>query len=232
MEARNMGTSEPPPVSVKATLNEQFARIAKAIAHPKRVELLDLLAQSERSVDALAAATRLGMTTASAHLQALRRAHLVSTRRSGTRVFYRLAGDDISGLLAALRAVAGARLAEVAQLEHDYFAARDELEPISRDELLARARDGDVVVVDVRPALEYAAGHIPGAVSVPLDELADRLDDLPADREVIAYCRGPYCVLAPEAVVALRARGRQARRLADGFPEWRLAGLPVAAGQE
>ncbi len=220
------------PGDVKRTLNEQFARVAKAIAHPKRVEILDLLAQGERGVDAIAAATGLGVTTASAHLQALRRTRLVETRPAGTRVFYRLAGTDVTALLDALRDVAGARLAEVAQLEHDYFRARDELEPITRDDLLARAREGDVVVIDVRPAVEYDAGHIPGALSIPLDELEARLSEVPADRDVVAYCRGPYCVLAPEAVVALRARGRRARRLADGLPEWRLAGLPIAVGQE
>lgn len=217
---------------VKRTLNEQFARIAKAVAHPKRVEILDLLAQGERSVDAIAASTGLGVTTASAHLQALRRARLVETRRAGTRVFYRLGGPDVTELVGALRNAAAARLAEVAQLEHDYFLARDELEPIGRDDLLARARDGDVVVVDVRPTVEYDAGHIPGALSIPLDQLEARLGELPANREVVAYCRGPYCVLAPEAVVALRAHGRRARRLADGLPEWRLAGLPIAVGQE
>lgn len=220
------------PAQVKRTLNEQFARIAKAIAHPKRVEILDLLAQGERSVDAIAGATGLGVTTASAHLQALRRARVVDTRRAGTRIFYRLAGPDVTTLLGALRDVAAARLAEVAQLEHDYFEARDDLEPINRSDLLARARDGDVVVIDVRPAVEYDAGHIPGALSVPLDQLEARLDQLPEDREVVAYCRGPYCVLAPEAVTALRTHGRRARRLAEGFPEWRLAGLPVAVGQE
>jgi rhodanese-related sulfurtransferase/DNA-binding transcriptional ArsR family regulator len=221
-----------PPVEIKRAVNEQFARIAKAIAHPKRVEILDLLAQGERGVDAIAAATALGVTTASAHLQALRRARLVETRRVGTRVIYRLAGPDVSALLGALRDVAAARLAEVAQLEHDYFRARDELEPMSRDDLLARARDGDVVVVDVRPRVEYDAGHIPGALSVPLDQLEARLSEVPQNREVVAYCRGPYCVLAPEAVVMLRAHGRRARRLVDGLPEWRLAGLPIAVGQE
>lgn len=218
--------------SAKAALNEQFARIAKATAHPKRLELLDLLAQGERPVEALADASGIAMSSASSHLQVLRQARLVETRKAGTHVFYRLAGDEVSRLLVALRAVAAARLAEVSEITRDYFEARDELEAVPRAELLERAWAGEVVVVDVRPSAEYAAGHIPDAVSIPLEDLEDRIAELPADAEVVAYCRGPYCVLAAEAVVLLRRGGRRARRLAEGLPEWRLAGLPVASGEE
>jgi rhodanese-related sulfurtransferase/DNA-binding transcriptional ArsR family regulator len=211
----------------KAQLNEQFARLGKAFAHPRRVELLDLLAQGERSVDALAAATGLGVTSTSAQLQVLRRNRLVDTRKDGTRVYYRLADAEVAEVLGALRDLARSRLSEVDQIMRDYFAERDELEPIGRTDLEQRVRQGDVIVVDVRPELEYAAGHIPGAVSIPFDQLASRLEELPEDVEVVAYCRGPYCVLAPEAVALLREHGRSARRLADGLPEWRNAGLPV-----
>ncbi len=214
----------------KRVLNEQFARIGKAVAHPKRVELLDLLAQGERSVEHLAAATGMTVRNASAQLQVLRHARLVEFRKEATRVYYRLADDEVSLFLGALRDLARARLSEVDQIMRDYFAARDELEPIGRDDLVRRARAGDIVVLDVRPESEYAAGHIPGAVSIPLDQLESRLGDLPADTEIVAYCRGPYCVLAPEAVTLLRGAGRRARRLEDGLPEWRVAGLPVAAG--
>jgi rhodanese-related sulfurtransferase/DNA-binding transcriptional ArsR family regulator len=215
---------------VKQVLNEQFARIAKAVAHPKRLELLDLLGQGERSVEALATATGMTVRNASAQLQVLRQARLVEFRKEATRVYYRLGDDEVGRFLGALRDLARVRLSEVDQIMRDYFAARDEFEPIPREELVRRARAGDVVVLDVRPGSEYAAGHIPGAVSIPLDELESRLGELPARTEVVAYCRGPYCVMAPEAVARLRHAGRRARRLEDGLPEWRLAGLPVAAG--
>jgi rhodanese-related sulfurtransferase/DNA-binding transcriptional ArsR family regulator len=214
----------------KRLLNEQFARLGKALSHPRRVELLDLLAQGERSVDALAAATGMGVTNTSAQLQVLRQHRLVETRRAGTRVYYRLADDTVAAFLGAFRELARQRLSEVDQIMRDCFEARDELQPVSRDDLMRRARDGEVVVLDVRPELEYEAGHIPGAVSIPLDQLADRLAELPAGAEIVAYCRGPYCVLAPEAVALLRRAGRRARRLDDGVPEWRHAGLPVAVG--
>lgn len=215
------------PSEAEHTLNEQFARVAKAVAHPKRIELLDLLTQGERPVDALAAATSMGVSNTSAHLQVLRRAHLVATRREGTQVFYRPASPEVAGFLAALRQVAAAQLAEVGEVTRDYFEARDALEPISRDDLLRRVGEGDVVVVDVRPGVEYRAGHIAGAVSIPLDELADRLDELPTEAEVVAYCRGPYCVLAVEAVALLRQQGRQARRLDAGWSQWQAADLPT-----
>jgi rhodanese-related sulfurtransferase len=219
------------PGQAKRTLNEQFARIGKVVAHPKRIELLDLLAQSERSVDLLAAATSMTVSNTSAQLQVLRQARLVGSRKAGTRVLYRISGDDVVAFVDHLRALAAARLAEATEVTRDYFDARDELEPMSRDELTRLARDRAVVVVDVRPRLEYTAGHIPRAVSIPLDELEAHVNELPVDADVVAYCRGPYCVLAVDAVALLRQRGRRARRLADGLPEWRSAGLPVAIGE-
>ncbi len=213
----------------KATLYEQFARVARAASHPKRLEILDLLQQGERSVDAVAAESGLAMTTASAHLQIMRRVGLVAARKDGTRVFYRVADGTVQLFLSALQSVARSRLAEVEQAIRLYFDARDEFNPVDRGELMRRMKGGDVVVIDVRPAVEFAAGHIAGARSVPFDELESRLRELPPDTEIIAYCRGPYCVLAPESVALLRRHGRRARRLEDGFPEWRAAGLPVAA---
>lgn len=216
----------------KDRLYEAFARTAKAAASPKRIELLDVLAQGERPVEALAEATGMSVTNTSAHLQVLARARVVETRKEATKVFYRLAGDDVTVFVATLRDLARSRLAEVDQVVRDFFIARDELQPVGRDELLERAAEGKVVILDVRPAWEFAAGHIPGALSVPLDELDEALAGLPLHTEIVAYCRGPYCVLAPQAVQRLRASGYQARRLADGLPEWRQAGLPVAVGQE
>ncbi|MCP2242470.1 ArsR/SmtB family transcription factor [Lentzea aerocolonigenes] len=210
----------------KNALFDQFARVGKALASGKRLELLDLIAQGERTVDALAKSAELGLTTASAHLQTLKQANLVVTRREGTKIFYRLAGYDVAALFAQLRTVADDRLPDVRTAREAYLG--DDTEAVSREELLDRVRSGRATVIDVRPAEEYAAGHIPGAVSVPLDELADRLAELPADQEVVAYCRGAYCVLSHEAVRLLTAQGRTARRLADGMLEWRLAELPVA----
>lgn len=216
---------------VKEALYEQFARIGKAMASPKRIELLDLLCQGERTVEGLAQAARMGMTNASAHLQVLRQARLVETRREGVKVFYRLADDAVCRFFFELRDLARARLAEVEQVARAYFEARDLLEAVTRDELLARMDQGEAVVVDVRPPEEYRAGHIPGAINVPLGELRERLGDLPREAEVVAYCRGPYCVLAPQALEILRENGFRARRLEDGFPEWRLTGLPVEVGE-
>jgi rhodanese-related sulfurtransferase len=216
----------------KDRLYEAFAGVAKAAASPKRVELLELLAQGERPVEALAETTGMGVTNTSAHLQVLRQARLVETRKDKTRVFYRLAGDDVAGFVTVLRDLARTRLAEVDQVVRDYFDARDALEPVSRDELRDRTSRGAVVILDVRPVEEFAAGHIPGALSVPLDRLDASLALLPRRTQIVAYCRGPYCVLAPQAVEQLRARGFKARRLAVGIPEWRLAGLPVAIGEE
>jgi len=214
----------------KDALNEQFARIGKALASPRRVEIIDLLAQGERSVDALAVRAEITVGLASAHLQVLRRAGLIMARRAGTRVIYRLAGDDVYRLLASVRKFAADRLAETDRAARAYLGDADPLEPVSREELLQRVRLGDAVVLDVRPAEEYHAGHIAGAISLPLEELEARLAELPAAIEVVAYCRGPFCALAPQGVALLRRHGLRARRLEDGFPEWRFAGLPVAVG--
>ncbi|QYX76170.1 metalloregulator ArsR/SmtB family transcription factor [Streptomyces akebiae] len=210
----------------KAALYEAFARTGKALSSGKRLELLDLLAQGERTVDALAKAAGLNLTTASAHLQTLKQAGLVATRRDGVRIHYRLAGDDVAALYALLRQVAQTHQADVEPARTAYLGT-DDAEEVDREELLARARVGGIVVLDVRPAEEYAAGHIPGAISIPVDELAERVAELPDDAEVVAYCRGAYCVLAYDAVRLLHARGRKAVRLTDGMLEWRLAELPV-----
>jgi rhodanese-related sulfurtransferase/DNA-binding transcriptional ArsR family regulator len=211
----------------KTALFEQFARVGKALGSGKRLELLDLLAQGERTVESLARAAELGVTTASAHLQTLKQAKLAATRREGTKVYYRLAGTDVAALYALVRTVASEHLPDVKAASAAYLGP--DTEHVTREELLRRARDGDVVVLDVRPREEYAAGHIPGAVSIPLDELADKLADLPADEEIVAYCRGAYCVLAHDAVRLLATHGRRARRLSEGMLEWRLADLPVAS---
>jgi rhodanese-related sulfurtransferase len=210
----------------KADLFDQLARVGKALGNGKRLELLDLLAQGERSVESLARVAGLGLTTASAHLQALRHAGLVATRRDGARIHYRLAGPDVADVYARLRALAGARLPDVAAARDAYLGPAD-TEAVTREELTRRIRAGAVTVLDVRPAAEYAAGHIPGAISVPLEDLPSRLAGLPADVEIVAYCRGAYCVLAHDAVRLLTRQGRRAARLADGMLEWRLAGLPV-----
>lgn len=216
--------------ALKTALNEQFARVAQALASPRRIELLDLLAQGERSVEALAGAADMTLALASSHLQILHASRLVERRRDGARVRYRLAGDDVYRLLAALRDVARERVAEVEQLVATYLTARDHLEPVSRDELAEKVAAGEAIVLDVRPREEYLAGHVAGARSIPLEELEARLAELPGGQEVIAYCRGPYCVYAPSAVELLLRHGLHARRLVEGFPEWRLAGLPVASG--
>jgi rhodanese-related sulfurtransferase/predicted transcriptional regulator len=205
----------------KAALFESIAVMGKAFASPRRLELLDLLAQGPRTVDQLARASKQSVANASQHLQALHAAGLVSRERDGTRVRYELAGDDVLGLWLALRDTSAKRLADVERSAREYLG--EEVEAINRDELLARMRRRDVVLVDVRPNEEFEAGHIGGAQSIPLDELERHLDDLPADREVIAYCRGPFCVMAHQAVHRLRAAGRAARRLEEGWPEWRLA---------
>jgi rhodanese-related sulfurtransferase/DNA-binding MarR family transcriptional regulator len=212
----------------KDALFDGLAEVGRALASGPRLALMDLLSQGERSVDELASAAGLSVANASRHLQILRRAGLVSTRREGSRVHYRPAGDDVVALWLSLRAVAAGRVGEVERAARDYLG--DEVEAVGRDELVARLGSGDLVVVDVRPRLEFAAGHIQGARSVPLDELEARLAELPADAEVVAYCRGPYCVYADDAVRELRRRGFSARRLIDGYPEWKRAGLPVAVG--
>lgn len=217
---------------VKDTLYEQFARVGKVTGHPTRLELLDLLCQGERAVEELARLTGLKITTVSGQLQRLREARLVSTRRSGKHVYYRIADESVCRLLHAVQEVARAQLIEVGETIRTHFGAGDAAEPVGIHELQRRIQAGDnVVVVDVRPTSEYRAGHIAGAVSVPLDELCDRLNEFPEDIEIVAYCRGPYCVLAPEAIEHLHQAGRRARRLEAGFPEWRLAGLPTASAE-
>jgi rhodanese-related sulfurtransferase len=205
----------------KETLFEAIAVMGKAFASPRRLELIDLLAQSSRSVEELANASGQSNANTSQHLQALHAAGLVTRRRDGLRVRYALAGDDVLALWLALREASATRLAEVQRAAHEYLG--DEVEAISRDELVARLARGDVVLVDVRPTVEFQAGHIDGAQSIPIEELKRRLDELPGDREVVAYCRGPFCAYAHEAVRTLHAEGRSARRLEEGWPEWRLS---------
>lgn len=211
----------------KDALYAQFSRLARALGNPKRIELLELLAQAERSVEDLATASAMDFANTSAQLQVLSRARLVEGRRQGRRVVYRLADDSVSRFLTALRVLARDRLAEVEQVARDYFEARDHLVPLSSEELMRRLDDPDTLVIDVRPREEYAAGHIPGALSVPLGELKARVAELSRAAEIVAYCRGPFCVLAPQAIEMLRLAGIRARRLEEGLPEWRLAGLPV-----
>jgi rhodanese-related sulfurtransferase/biotin operon repressor len=207
----------------KQALFEAIALMGKGFSSPRRLELLDLLAQAPRSVEEIAEASGQSTANASQHLQALHAAGLVTRRREGTHVHYALAGDEALRLWLALRDASAARLAEVTRAAHDYLG--EDVESIGRDELVRRLAEGDVVVVDVRPPEEFAAGHIEGARSIPLSELERRLDELPADGEIVAYCRGPFCAYAHEAVRRLTAAGRNARRLEDGWPEWRLAGL-------
>jgi ArsR family transcriptional regulator len=206
-----------------------LAEIAQALGHAHRLELLEHLGQGERSVDDLATRTGLTVANTSRHLQLLRRAALVEGRREGKRIFYRLSGEEaVVGLLHALSRVGEQNSAEIARVMATYFHARDEMEPVSRDELIDRLRSGTATVLDVRPEDEFRQGHLPGALNIPLAQLERRLAELSVDREIVAYCRGPWCVLSFEAVAALRQRGYQARRLEDGFPEWKVAGLPTA----
>lgn len=213
----------------KERLYAQFARLGKALASPARLEILDLLAQGERSVEELAREAGLSVANASAHLHVLAGAQLVVSRKAGLRVHYRLADPSVYRLWAALREAGSTQLAEIDRLVGMYLHDRQALEPLSREDLLARLSDGDTVVLDVRPTREYQQGHVAGARSIPVDELEARLGELDPQREVVAYCRGPYCVFADEAVALLRARGLRAHRYVDGFPEWAAAGLPVAA---
>jgi len=213
--------------SPKQQLHEQFAQVAKALSHAHRLELLELLAQRERSVEALANVAGLTVANTSRHLQQLRRAGLIASRKEGLYVFYRLAGDDVIDLLRGLRRTGQRHISDVNNVVIGYFNDRDSLEAVSRKELLQRSRDGLVTVLDVRPSEEYEAGHIPGALNVPLNEIEQHLAKLPKEQEIIAYCRGEYCVLAFEAVATMREKGFTARRLEEGYPEWKAAGLPV-----
>jgi len=211
----------------KARLYEAIGRVALALGSAGRQQILEFVAQGERSVETLAQMTGLSVANTSKHLQSLRQAGLVTARKEGLRVYYSIAGDDVAVLLAALREVSEHRVAEVEHLLETWLAHRDEMEAVPAKEVLERAKKGLVVVLDVRPAEEYAAGHLPGAVNIPIHELAKRLKELPKRTEVIAYCRGPYCLMSYDAVALLRKKGLKARRLEDGLPEWRAAGLPV-----
>lgn len=216
----------------KDRLYGQLARLGKALASPHRLEVLELLAQGERTVDSLATEMGLSLANTSQHLQALKQAALVDSRKDGLFVHYRLADPNVFELSRVIRSVAEARLAEFERLVREHFGERNDAEPVRMDELLERARSQRVVILDTRPASEYVAGHIAGAISVPVDELQRRLKALTRGKEYVAYCRGPYCVYADLAVEILRANGRRARRLLEGFPEWRSAGHPVSRGAE
>ncbi len=215
----------------KAAIYQQLARVGKAVASPRRLEILDLLAQSPNTVEGLARKTGQSIANTSQHLQRLRRARLVEAAKRGLYVTYRLSDGGVAEFYRALRLLGEARLAEIRELTRDFLAARGALEPVDQEALVDRMKRGAVTVVDVRPVEEYRAGHIPGALSMPLRELEQRLAELPTDREIVAYCRGPYCVLAVEAVGRLRARGFKAWRLEEGIPDWRARGLPVEVGQ-
>jgi rhodanese-related sulfurtransferase/DNA-binding transcriptional ArsR family regulator len=216
--------------AAKEALFEALASVGKALSSGRRAEIVDLLAQGERSVEDVAAEIGQSVANTSHHLRALAQAGLVRTRREGTRVIYGLASDQVLQLWTVVREVAGEHVAEVDRLAQAYLGRRDGLQPITRDELARRIRRGEVTVIDVRPAAEYEAGHVEGARSVPIKDLEQRLSALPRDADLVAYCRGPYCVFADDAVRMLRRRGFEARRLEDGFPEWKRAGLPVTVG--
>jgi len=211
----------------KDRLYGQFARIGKALSSPHRLEILELLAQGERTVDSLAREVGGSLANTSQHLQALRQAALVQSRKDGLFVSYRLSDPTVFSLCIAIRSVAEHQLADLERLVREHFGGRSDAEAVEMRELLKRARSKSVIVLDTRPSNEYAAGHIAGAISVPVDDLQRRLRQLPKGKEYVAYCRGPYCVYADRAVEILRSTGRQARRLREGFPEWRAAGLPV-----
>jgi rhodanese-related sulfurtransferase/biotin operon repressor len=213
--------------NAKRDVFANLARIGTALSSPTRIEFLELLAQSERSVEQLASLTGATVANTSQHLQRLRQAGLIVGRKEGLYVFYRLAGDEVVGLLSAVSRVGEAYVAEIERIVRLYFAQKDALEPVPAKELLERARKGLVTVLDVRPPEEYAAGHVPGALNIPVHELEKRLKELPKRREVVAYCRGPYCLMSYDAVAMLRKKGIKARRMESGLPEWRLAGLPV-----
>jgi rhodanese-related sulfurtransferase/DNA-binding transcriptional ArsR family regulator len=213
--------------ALKNALNDQFARIAKAVANPHRLEIIDLLAQGERSVDDIAQETDLSTANASQHLGALREAHLVTTRKKGLYVYYRLSDPTIYQLLQVIREIAEHQLAEVDRIVDTYLHNREALEPITSQELAARLTEPDLIILDVRPTEEYQRGHITGATSIPVDELAQRINELSSQHEIVAYCRGSYCVFADEAIEILQAQGYRVRRLEKGYPDWQLAGLPT-----
>jgi rhodanese-related sulfurtransferase/DNA-binding transcriptional ArsR family regulator len=220
-----MGT----PAGFKAALFDEIARVGKALGNGRRLQILDLLAQGERTVESIATATGMNLTTASANLQALKAGGLVEARRDRTRQYYRLAGDDVARLFSLVQTVAEAHLADVAVAAGAVLGSPEDA--ITREELIRRLNAGEVTLIDVRPHEEYLAGHIPGAISMPLAELADRLAELPADHDIVAYCRGAYCVMAPEATRIAKTSGRMVKRLGEGMLEWRLAGLPVEESQ-
>jgi rhodanese-related sulfurtransferase/DNA-binding transcriptional ArsR family regulator len=215
---------------LKDPLYAQFARIGHAVSSPKRLELLDLLSQGEKTVETLAEQSSMPLKNTSAHLRVLRQARLVDTRRDATYVYYRLASEDVFRFLRELQALARGRLAEVEQVARLYIDDRDEMQPVSFEELRRRMRERDVTVIDVRPEEEFRSGHIPGALSIPVGQLKRRLAEIPKKREVVAYCRGPYCVYSVEAVGILRKHGYRARRADEGLPEWRAGSLPIAVG--
>jgi rhodanese-related sulfurtransferase len=216
----------------KDTLYDQFARVGKALAAPKRVELLDLLCQGPRTVESLAEQAALSVANASRHLQVLRAARLVEAEKKGLYVEYRLADDGVSSFLLRLRELASSRLAEIERVTRAYFEERGGMDPVETEELIRRVRSGEVTVLDVRPIEEYRAGHIPGAISIPVGELQERLKDLRKRREIVAYCRGPYCVMALEAVELLRKRGFKAHRMEQGVVEWRARGFRLETAPE
>jgi rhodanese-related sulfurtransferase len=216
----------------KDAIYEQFARIGKAVSSPKRLEILDLLCQGERTVDVLAKESGLTVANASQHLQVLRASRLVETEKAGQFVTYRLSDQTVCDFFRAMRVLAESRLAEVEQIKRRFLEGREGMEPVDRDVLLRRVREGAVTVLDVRPEEEYRAGHIPGALSIPLNQIERHLSELPQDREIVAYCRGPYCVLSIQAVEMLRAKGFQAVRLEEGVQDLRAMGFPIAVGEE
>ena len=216
----------------KNDLFRELARVGKALGNPHRLELVDLLSQAERTVDDLARLTGMSVANTSQHLQVLRAALLVAVRREGAFSYYRLSGDRVLHAWQAIRDLGQAQFSEIDRLLQTFVAERAQFQSVSGDELIKRMREDDVLVIDVRPAVEFEAGHIAGARSIPVDELEKRLKQIPKRREVVAYCRGPFCVYADEAVVRLRRRGYRARRLEMGFPDWRAAGLPVARPKE
>lgn len=216
----------------KDTIFQQFAKITQAFSSPKRLEIIDVLAQGERDVESLAKEVKLTIANTSRHLQILKNARLVESRKVGVHVYYRIADSEVLHCWKSIQRLAEKRLAELREVVRLYFEERDEMEPISREELWKRIQNGDVIMLDVRPAEEYKSGHIPGALSIPLSELRQRLNNIPRDCEIVAYCRGMYCVLAAEAVAILRSAGLRAMRFKEGILEWKEAGLPLEIGEK